>query len=64
VPPHARDFEVTKRRTEIIDGDMTPADILGTLEGLDFSRGNYQRAVIIDQHVRDFLVTALRARKT
>ena len=64
MPPHVRDFEVTKRRTEIIDGDMTPADILGVLEELKFDYPSTLRAVRLDRDIRDYIVAALRRHTT
>jgi hypothetical protein len=60
--PHARDFEVTKRRPEVLDGDMSASDILGVLEELEFASPSALRAVRLDRDARDFICRALRQR--
>jgi hypothetical protein len=48
-----------KDQTEVLDADMTPADIVDTLKRLKFE--DEFRLIGVDSTVRDFLVSAVTA---
>ena len=58
---HERYMADQARQPEVLDQEMTPADLHAALERLHFE-GNF-RLIEIDRHVRDFLVDALAARR-
>jgi hypothetical protein len=45
---------------DVLDADMTPADIVETLEQMKFRVADQFRTVRLDEQVRDFIVAALR----
>ena len=45
---------------DVLDADMTPGDIVETLEQIKFYAADQFRTVKIDEPVRDFIVAALR----
>jgi hypothetical protein len=58
-PTPARD--VNRLEPDVLDGSMTPSDLVFALEHLHFGRNrNALGALRIDRQVRDFLVAALR----
>jgi hypothetical protein len=58
VPPHRRDFDLV--RTEILDADLKPAEVIAVLEELKFTNAGTLRTVRLDEGIRDYLVGALR----
>ena len=54
-----RDTYSRKDQTEVLDADMTPADIVDTLRRLKFE--DEFRLIGVDAAVRDFLVSAVTA---
>jgi hypothetical protein len=59
--PSQNRSDYTAARNTVLDGDMTPGDIINALEQLRFENG--LRAVKLDGAVRDFLVAALSVRR-
>jgi hypothetical protein len=57
---HAVYFD-PERQVETLQGDMTPADLIDTLQGLRFRNGLL--TIKIDKEARNFLVDALVARR-
>jgi hypothetical protein len=58
VPPHERQFDLA--RTEVLDADLKPAEVIAVLEHLTFTNAGTLRTVRLDEGIRDYLVTALR----
>jgi len=58
---HDRLLDHQAREPEVLDQDMTPADLRAALVRLRFE-SNF-RLIEIDRHVRDYLVAALAARR-
>jgi hypothetical protein len=58
VPLHQRDYDLV--RTEILDADLRPAEVIAVLEELKFTNPGTLRTVRLDRDIRDYLVTALR----
>jgi hypothetical protein len=56
----ARELGPTGRRSELLDADMTPADIADTLARLCFDTP--LTTLKLDQEARDYLLDSVRAR--
>ena len=54
-------FERIASEPEVLDRDMTPADIAAALQRLRFGY-NRRQLVALDEEVRDFLLAAVTAR--
>jgi hypothetical protein len=46
----------------VLDADMTADDLVANLNALHFAKDRRFHAVVLDRHVRDYLVNALRRR--
>jgi hypothetical protein len=55
-------FERIASEPEVLDRDMTPADIAAALQRLRFGY-NRRQLVALDEEVRDFLLAAVTARQ-